>query len=84
MAKKIGNVLETVTIPEYPIIRELKEEMLAYGALGALMSGSGPTVFGIFETEGHLQAAYEKMKKREGVSQIFMTEFVSEAAISNQ
>ena len=48
------------------------------------MSGSGPTVFGIFETEGHLQAAYEKMKKREGVSQIFMTEFVSEAAISNQ
>lgn len=42
------NVLETVTIPAYPVIRELKEKMLEMGAANSLMSGSGPTVFGFF------------------------------------
>lgn len=78
MAKQLGNVLETVTIPAYPIIQEIKEEMLSCGALGALMSGSGPTVFGIFETEEQLQTAYEKLTAKEGVSQIFMTGLVAD------
>lgn len=50
MTGLLGNVLESVTIDEYPLIRELKEAMLETGAAGSLMSGSGPTVFGIFDT----------------------------------
>jgi len=42
------NDLETVTISKYPIIESLKKQLLSHGALGALMSGSGPTVFGLF------------------------------------
>lgn len=78
MAQAMGNVLETVTIPQHTIIRELKEEMKSLGASGALMSGSGPTVFGIFDTHRQLQNAYEKLRTREGVSQIFMTRFVAD------
>ena len=45
----MGNVLETVTIPNYPVIAEIKEHMMEHGAAGAMMSGSGPTVFGLFD-----------------------------------
>ncbi|MFA7068328.1 MAG: 4-(cytidine 5'-diphospho)-2-C-methyl-D-erythritol kinase, partial [Acidaminococcaceae bacterium] len=45
--KNLGNVLESVTIPVYPLIGEIKDTMLKVGALAALMSGSGPTVFGV-------------------------------------
>lgn len=48
ISQNLSNVLETVTIDEYPIISELKEFLLQNGALGALMSGSGPTVYGLF------------------------------------
>ena len=46
---KEGNVLETVTVPAHPVIQKIKDTMEQQGALIALMSGSGPTVFGIFE-----------------------------------
>lgn len=46
IADKLGNVLETVTGKEYPVIQEIKDKMLEFGAIGSLMSGSGPTVFG--------------------------------------
>lgn len=49
VAGRMENVLETVTIPEHPEIEQIKEVMCAEGALNAMMSGSGPTVFGIFE-----------------------------------
>lgn len=49
VASLLGNSLEGVTIREYPIIDKIKSLMLGNGALGALMSGSGPTVFGIFD-----------------------------------
>ena len=45
----LGNVLESVTIPAHPEIATIKETILKAGALGSLMSGSGPTVFGIFD-----------------------------------
>ena len=47
IAAHMGNVLETVTIPNYPVIDEIKKHMLSNGAVGAMMSGSGPTVFGL-------------------------------------
>lgn len=45
----MGNVLENVTIEEHPVIEEIKNVMRKEGALNAMMSGSGPTVFGLFE-----------------------------------
>jgi len=49
LCNNLGNVLETVTIPAHPEIATIKETMMAEGALGSLMSGSGPTVFGLFD-----------------------------------
>lgn len=57
IAKGLQNDLETVTSAAHPVIGRIKEALLAQGALGALMSGSGPTVFGIFETRAACQAA---------------------------
>ncbi len=51
MAQQMENVLENVTVVEYPIIEEIKDTMKRCGALNAIMSGSGPTVFGIFESD---------------------------------
>ena len=51
MAEYIGNILETVTIPAYPVIEEIKQCMKDNGAFISLMSGSGPTVFGLFEDD---------------------------------
>lgn len=56
IAAKLGNVLESVTIPAYPCIADLKTCMLENGAMNSLMSGSGPTVFGL--VEGREQAEY--------------------------
>lgn len=56
----LANDLESVTIKRFAVIEEIKERLLAAGACGALMSGSGPTVFGIFADEaGARQAAAE-------------------------
>ena len=68
-----GNVLETVTIPAYPVIQKLKDTMLRAGALGALMSGSGPTVFGIFESRQAAKRAYGVLKRGHLAKQIFLT-----------
>lgn len=60
IASCLCNVLETVTIPEYPIIKDIKTFLKESGASGALMSGSGPTVFGIFTDEKKADTAYQK------------------------
>jgi 4-diphosphocytidyl-2-C-methyl-D-erythritol kinase len=54
----MDNILQTVTIKEYPIIEEIKTKMREQGALTALMSGSGPTVFGIYDSLPAAKAAY--------------------------
>lgn len=59
LCSRMGNVLETVTIPAYPVINEIKRTMMDNGAIGSMMSGSGPTVFGIFDS---LVAAKQAMK----------------------
>ena len=60
IAASLSNVLETVTIPENPIIAELKHYLTENGAIGSLMSGSGPTTFGIFE---NMQKKHTKKQK---------------------
>ena len=57
LAEGLHNDLETVTSDAHPVISRIEEALLAQGALGARMSGSGPTVFGIFETESACRAA---------------------------
>lgn len=74
IAANMGNVLETVTIPRYPVILRIKEEMKRMGALNAMMSGSGPTVFGLFESEQRAKAAYKEIKRKNLVRQLYITE----------
>jgi len=62
IAASLSNVLETVTIPENPIIDELKHYLVKNGAIGSLMSGSGPTTFGIFRDMKTAKKAYDKAK----------------------
>ena len=73
IARDMGNVLENVTIPAYPVIAEMKEHMMEHGAVGAMMSGSGPTVFGLFDDENTAQAAFEAMKASGLAKQVYLT-----------
>ncbi len=62
IAGSLSNVMEAAIIPENPVIGQIKDYMVSHGALGALMSGSGASVFGIFEDPEKLHFAYERMK----------------------
>lgn len=73
IASDMGNVLETVTIPNYPVIAEIKERMLQSGAVNSMMSGSGPTVFGIFDDEETARKAYADMKSAGLAKQVYLT-----------
>ena len=79
IAADMGNVLETVTIPEYPVIAEIKENMMQNGAVNAMMSGSGPTVFGLFADESTAVKAYEAMKESNLAKQVYLTSIYNNA-----
>lgn len=64
VCRRLYNVMEAVTGGDYAEIGEIKDALLDGGADGALMSGSGPTVFGLFSDEGRARAAAEELKKR--------------------
>ena len=71
----LGNVLESVTLQEYPQIKQIKDELLSLGATGALMSGSGPTVFGLFNDKKLAEKAFYQFKVGEYGKQTFLTSF---------
>lgn len=73
VASCMGNVLEDVTIPMYPVIDKIKEEMQACGALNAMMSGSGPTVFGLFENRADARKAQARIREKALAKQVFVT-----------
>ena len=73
VASHMGNVLETLTIPEYPIIADIKEQMMHSGAVNAMMSGSGPTVFGLFRDKETAEKAAEDMRQSGLAKQVFVT-----------
>ena len=73
VCKKMGNVLETVTIPAYPIIQTIKDKMMQCGAVNAMMSGSGPTVFGIFNEREQAEKAAELLREEDKIRQMFVT-----------
>ncbi|NMB26908.1 MAG: 4-(cytidine 5'-diphospho)-2-C-methyl-D-erythritol kinase [Tissierellia bacterium] len=64
LAENMANIMEQVVIKEYPIIGQLKKDMIRYGALGSLMSGSGPTVFGLFDDEEKLRRCKKELEKK--------------------
>lgn len=72
VVSRMENVLETVTIPEYPVISQLKEIMKTAGAENALMSGSGPTVFGIFTEEAAAKKALFLCRKQNPANVVFL------------
>ena len=73
IAGAMGNVLEDVTIPMHPVIEDIKNEMKACGALNAMMSGSGPTVFGLFENRADARAAQRKIREKSLTRQVYVT-----------
>ena len=75
MASNIGNVLEEVTIPTYPIIEQIKQHMIDAGAVNALMSGSGPTVFGLFDNREKAMVANTLLRESRLARQVFLTTF---------
>ena len=72
VAASLGNVLEKVTVEAYPVIAQIKECMMEAGALGAMMSGSGPTVFGIFRDRRTAKEAFTKVKAQNLAKQIYL------------
>lgn len=73
IASRMGNVLEEVTIPMHPVIEEIKQVMKDCGALNAMMSGSGPTVFGLFENKTAARNAQNKIREKALAKQVYVT-----------
>ena len=74
MTDKMGNVFESGIIGKYPVIGEIKDLMEANGALKAMISGSGPTVFGIFDDREKMEAAAAVLRQSNLAKTVFATE----------
>ncbi|MGZ0084106.1 4-(cytidine 5'-diphospho)-2-C-methyl-D-erythritol kinase [Caldibacillus thermoamylovorans] len=62
ICRSVGNVLEEVTLKKYPEVAHIKEQMKRFGADAVLMSGSGPTVFGLIEHDSRMQRVYNALR----------------------
>lgn len=74
MVSRMENVFEPGIIKKYPVIREIEDLMEANGALKAMMSGSGPTVFGIFDNADKMAAAAAVLRESRLAKTVFATE----------
>ena len=74
MTEKMGNVFEPGIIEKYPVIGEIKNLMEDNGALKAMMSGSGPTVFGIFDDREKMEVAAAVLRESGLAKTVFATE----------
>ena len=75
IAENMENILETVSIKEYPFIGEIKKVMTDHGAMNSLMSGSGPTVFGLFDNKANAERAAVELRALEDVGDVIVTCF---------
>jgi len=73
VASSMGNVLEKVTVEAYPVIDEIKTVMKKQGALNAMMSGSGPTVFGLFDDKRKAKKAAFRIRELQLARQTYVT-----------
>lgn len=76
MSSLLYNVMEDVTVPEYPIIADIKKMMIENGALNSIMSGSGPTVFGIYDNLEKTENTMKLLKKSNLTEQLYLTKFI--------
>ena len=83
MTQKMGNVFEPGIIEKYPVIGEIKALMESHGALKAMMSGSGPTVFGIFDNREKMEAAAEVLRESRLAKTVFATEVMKAGGNTN-
>ena len=78
ISDRMENVLETVTIALHPEIERIKTFMKEHKAINAMMSGSGPTVFGLYTSREEAQAAADALKETGLAKDICVTEFYNE------
>ncbi|MBV7272371.1 4-(cytidine 5'-diphospho)-2-C-methyl-D-erythritol kinase [Clostridiaceae bacterium UIB06] len=71
VSKNMKNVLENVTLRKHTVLKNIKNELISMGAMGALMSGSGPTIFAFFEDMLKAQSCYDRIKKK--YKEVFIT-----------
>ncbi len=74
VAEHMGNILETVSVRQYPVIREIRNLMKENGAMNAIMSGSGPTVFGLYHNEKDIRGAYDALKQSGLAKNVYTSE----------
>lgn len=74
ITERMGNVLENVTVPDCPVIDQIKKCMIEQGALNAMMSGSGPTVFGIYEEKEKAEKAKRMIQDRNLADQVYVVD----------
>ena len=77
LSKLLYNVMEDVTVPEYPVISQIKDIMINGGALNSIMSGSGPTVFGLFDNIEKAEKVMENLTQNNLTEQLYLTEFIN-------
>lgn len=77
VCNNMKNVLENVTLGKHKILKEIKENLNKNGAIGSMMSGSGPTIFGFFEDMLTAQNAYESIKDKYKFKDIFITRTIN-------
>ncbi|WMJ79706.1 4-(cytidine 5'-diphospho)-2-C-methyl-D-erythritol kinase [Clostridium sp. MB40-C1] len=71
VSENMKNVLENVTLKKHTVLRDIKEKMIKMGAMGSMMSGSGPAIFGFFEDMLKAQKCYEHFKEK--YNEVFIT-----------
>lgn len=76
VAARLGNVLESVTVKAYPVIADIKDTIRECGAFGVLMSGSGPTVFGMFEDEERANECILVLRQKHLAQNTYVTDIV--------
>lgn len=74
ISNNLRNVMENVSFRKYNILRNIKSKIVSIGALGSLMSGSGPTVFGIFDDEEKAQQCFEYFKNK--YNQVYLSKTI--------
>ena len=83
VCRLLENDLERVTVSRFPVIREVKQALMDAGAVGALMSGSGPSVFGIFESKSKALHA-KSILDTAGLGEVFVAEGISGVSSSGK
>ena len=76
VADRLGNVLETVTEQAYPVIADIKSIMMSEGALNSIMSGSGPTVFGLFDDREKAEHCKSVLRANKSVRNSYVVEMI--------